>query len=113
MEARTRNGSAVSPLSPPEATEVQAEKRWPVAIIVFTKPMEVPGFKIRVTRLIAGTQIMQAGYSELPCPSMWYNPETRFLLIGDRHYPVDGGCVEYFDRARAVTTRKPEPRLKG
>jgi len=75
------------------------DRRRPLAFVQFRIPIEVEGVDLAVSRLEPGQPIAISG---VVCPNVFFDPDLRTIVIGDSHYPMDGGLVRRMSFAKAA-----------
>jgi hypothetical protein len=82
----------------------------PVALVVFVRPVDVPGYKAKVKQLIADKPV-EIPYDDAPAkapPPMYRDGDSMELIVGSRRYPIHGGVVESYELAKMAKGKAPE-----
>lgn len=83
-----------------------AEKRWPLAKVVFKTLTKVQGISTMATELEAGVMRLVDGREWFVGP-MWYDPANRLVHIEGALYPLES--IHYMLRAKVAFAKKPPP----
>lgn len=86
-------------MKPAETKIAPRDRRLPLAMVLFTQPVEITGISHPPRRLVAGQPIPQC---EDKCPPLFFDPELRVVCVGDDLIPIDSGLVAKFRRAKAA-----------